>query len=54
MVAKVPPATLQFDSDFDFDSSNAQFIEELEREVQDRMNAKGWFKSVLEDRFNPL
>ncbi|XP_070696154.1 protein LSM14 homolog B [Pempheris klunzingeri] len=41
MVANVPSATLKFDTDFDFDSSNAQFIkEELEREVQDRMNLK--------------
>lgn len=43
MVANVPSATLKFDTDFDFDSSNAQFIkEELEREVQD-MSIKGWF-----------
>lgn len=27
---------LKFDTDFDFDSSNAQFIKELEREVQDQ------------------
>ncbi|XP_035512655.1 protein LSM14 homolog B [Morone saxatilis] len=41
MVANVPSATLKFDTDFDFDSSNAQFIkEELEREVKDRMNMK--------------
>ncbi|XP_053174392.1 protein LSM14 homolog B [Scomber japonicus] len=38
MVAKVQLATLKFDTDFDFDSSNAQFIkEELEREVQDKV-----------------
>ncbi|KAM8864395.1 protein LSM14 homolog B-like [Spinachia spinachia] len=38
MVARVPSAVLKFDTDFDFDSSNAQFIkEELEREVQDRV-----------------
>ncbi|KAL6119204.1 lsm14b [Pungitius sinensis] len=38
MVAQVPSAVLKFDTDFDFDSSNAQFIkEELEREVQDRI-----------------
>ncbi|XP_037627460.1 protein LSM14 homolog B isoform X2 [Sebastes umbrosus] len=37
MVANVPSAILKFDTDFDFDSSNAKFIkEELEREVQDR------------------
>lgn len=43
MVANVPSATLKFDTDFDFDLSNAQFIkEELEREVQDRVNMKGW------------
>ncbi|XP_030277916.1 protein LSM14 homolog B isoform X2 [Sparus aurata] len=44
MVANVPSATLKFDTDFDFDSSNAQFIkEELEREVQD-MNIKASFE----------
>ncbi|XP_034733063.1 protein LSM14 homolog B isoform X1 [Etheostoma cragini] len=38
MVANGPSAILKFDTDFDFDSSNAQFIkEELERTVQDRM-----------------
>ncbi|XP_054465682.1 protein LSM14 homolog B isoform X1 [Anoplopoma fimbria] len=36
MSAHVPSAILKFDTDFDFDSSNAQFIkEELEREVRD-------------------
>nr|XP_020466295.1 protein LSM14 homolog B [Monopterus albus] len=41
MLATAPSATLKFDTDFDFDSSNAQFIkEELEREGQDRMNVK--------------
>ncbi|XP_042347615.1 protein LSM14 homolog B-like [Plectropomus leopardus] len=41
MVANVPSAILKFDTDFDFDSSNAQFNkEELEKEVQDRMNIK--------------
>ncbi|KAM3617783.1 uncharacterized protein V6R79_011164 [Siganus canaliculatus] len=41
MVANVPSATLKFDTDFDFDSSNAQFMkEELERKVQDKMNIK--------------
>lgn len=45
-MANVPSATLKFDTDFDFDSSNAQFIkEELERAVQDRMNMKGWLIS---------
>lgn len=46
MVANVPSATLKFDTDFDFDSSNAQFIKEeleLERDGQNRMNMKGWF-----------
>ncbi|KAL7398752.1 hypothetical protein ABVT39_014606 [Epinephelus coioides] len=38
MVANVPSAVLKFDTDFDFDSSNAQFNkEELEKEVQDKM-----------------
>lgn len=46
MVSPVPSAILKFDTDFDFDSSNAQFIkEELEREVQDRI--KGWLKCSL-------
>ncbi|MEQ2275803.1 hypothetical protein XENORESO_009058 [Xenotaenia resolanae] len=41
MVANVPSPILKFDTDFDFDSSNAQFIkEELEREVQERRNTK--------------
>ncbi|MED6283441.1 hypothetical protein CHARACLAT_008776 [Characodon lateralis] len=41
MVANVPSPILKFDTDFDFDSSNAQFIkEELEREVQERRNIK--------------
>ncbi len=42
MVANVPSAVLKFDTDFDFDSSNAQFIKET---LQDRMNMKGWFIS---------
>ena len=47
MVAHVPSAVLKFDTDFDFDSSNAQFIKEvLEREVLNRMNIKGWFISL--------
>ncbi|XP_040920334.1 protein LSM14 homolog B isoform X2 [Toxotes jaculatrix] len=41
LVANAPSATLKFDTDFDFDSSNAQFMkEELEREGQDRLNMK--------------
>lgn len=44
MVANVPSATLKFDTDFDFDLSNAQFNkEELDREVQDRVHVKGWW-----------
>lgn len=57
MVANVPSATLKFDTDFDFDSSNAQFIkEELERQVQD-MNIKGWlnlFHSALHSLHFPF
>lgn len=41
MVARVPSATLTFDTDFDFDSSNAQFNKELEREVHHRVILKG-------------
>ncbi|CAG6021668.1 unnamed protein product [Menidia menidia] len=41
MAANVPSPVLKFETDFDFDSSNAQFIkEELEREVQERINIK--------------
>uniref|UniRef100_UPI003AACAC24 protein LSM14 homolog B n=1 Tax=Centroberyx gerrardi TaxID=166262 RepID=UPI003AACAC24 len=41
MVANVQSTTLKFETDFDFDSSNAQFNkEELEREMQDRLNMK--------------
>ncbi|XP_077452983.1 protein LSM14 homolog B [Stigmatopora argus] len=40
MVAKGPLPTLKFDTDFDFDYSNAQFNKELEQEVQDRLNMK--------------
>ena len=41
-MANVPSPILKFDTDFDFDLSNAQFIkEELEREVNERMNIKG-------------
>ncbi|XP_075897844.1 protein LSM14 homolog B isoform X2 [Nelusetta ayraudi] len=41
MVANTPSATLKFETDFDFDLSNAQFIkEELEREVLNRVHVK--------------
>ncbi|XP_037539912.1 protein LSM14 homolog B [Nematolebias whitei] len=41
MVPKAQTAILKFDSDFDFDSSNAQFMkEELEREVMEKANLK--------------
>lgn len=50
MVTNIPSATLKFDTDFDFVSSNAQFIkEELEREIQGRMNMKGWLVSSSEN-----
>uniref|UniRef100_A0A3Q3WWB2 Uncharacterized protein n=1 Tax=Mola mola TaxID=94237 RepID=A0A3Q3WWB2_MOLML len=50
MVASVPSATLRFDTDFDFDSSNAQFIkEELEREVHHRVNMKEAEDKVKEE-----
>ncbi|XP_060930437.1 protein LSM14 homolog B-like [Limanda limanda] len=38
MAANIPSPTLKFDTDFDFDSSNAQFIKELKG--QGRMNVK--------------
>lgn len=48
MVTNLPTAILTFDTDFDFDLSNAQFIkEELEREVQERMNEKGRWKLFM-------
>ncbi|XP_038578094.1 protein LSM14 homolog B isoform X2 [Micropterus salmoides] len=51
LVANVPSAILKFDTDFDFDSSNAQFIkEELEREVQDRMNVKDGNHEVAKEK----
>lgn len=44
MVPKVPTPILKFDSDFDFDSSNAQFMkEELEREAMEKANLNGMF-----------
>ncbi|XP_035863836.1 protein LSM14 homolog B isoform X1 [Sander lucioperca] len=61
MVANVPSAILKFDTDFDFDSSNAQFIkEELEREVQNRMKdgnhkveEKEMHSTAEDDQFGP-
>lgn len=47
MVASVPSATLKFDTDFDFDLSNAQFKkEELETEMHHEAGAKGWRHAV--------
>uniref|UniRef100_A0A3P9BSG8 Uncharacterized protein n=1 Tax=Maylandia zebra TaxID=106582 RepID=A0A3P9BSG8_9CICH len=41
MVANAPSPTLKFDTDFDFDSSNAQFIKEaLEKKLQEGLNLK--------------
>ncbi|XP_023192617.1 protein LSM14 homolog B isoform X1 [Xiphophorus maculatus] len=41
MVANIPLPILKFDTDFDFASSNAQFIkEELERELQEKRKLK--------------
>ncbi|XP_029912590.1 protein LSM14 homolog B [Myripristis murdjan] len=41
IVGNAPPKTLKFETDFDFASSNAQFIkEQLEREKQDRVNMR--------------
>lgn len=42
MVPNAPAATLKFETDFDFDLSNAQFIkEELEREVRNGVHVRG-------------
>lgn len=51
MMNNVPSPVLQFDTDFDFDSSNAQFIkEELEREkMSTRGNQLKWFSSKEAD-----
>ncbi|XP_064812806.1 protein LSM14 homolog B-like isoform X1 [Oncorhynchus masou masou] len=41
LVKSSMPSTLKFESDFDFDSANAQFDKEaLEREMQDQLNIK--------------
>ncbi|XP_074537465.1 protein LSM14 homolog B-like [Halichoeres trimaculatus] len=41
MVADVPSATLKFDTDFDFDSSNAQFMmEQMKKDTEGKMNLK--------------
>lgn len=46
MVASVPSATLKFDTDFDFDLSNAQFKkEELKTQVHHGVGLKGWQKA---------
>lgn len=46
MVASVPSATLKFDTDFDFDLSNAQFKkEELETQVRHGVGLKGGQKA---------
>lgn len=48
MVANIPSPILKFDTDFDFASSNAQFIkEELERELQEKRKLKGLFSSEI-------
>uniref|UniRef100_A0A3Q2CWS7 Uncharacterized protein n=1 Tax=Cyprinodon variegatus TaxID=28743 RepID=A0A3Q2CWS7_CYPVA len=59
MVANVPSPILKFDTDFDFDSANAQFIKEVEREVQERRNLKAdrinqcWMCSAEYEDFGP-
>ncbi|KAM9342432.1 protein LSM14 homolog B [Pholidichthys leucotaenia] len=55
LMATVPRATLKFDADFDFDSSNAQFNkEELEKEIQDSVNIKDGNCEVRETEGSPL
>ncbi|TWW56899.1 protein LSM14 homolog B [Takifugu flavidus] len=50
MVASVPSATLKFDTDFDFDLSNAQFKkEELETQVHHGVGLKGSHDSGLKE-----
>ncbi|XP_046895756.1 protein LSM14 homolog B isoform X1 [Hypomesus transpacificus] len=40
LVGGSKPSTLKFETDFDFDSANAQFSRELEMELQDKLNIK--------------
>jgi hypothetical protein len=50
MAEFVASSTLKFDTDFDFDSANAQFIKMmLEREMQDWLNRKGWWQCQVEN-----
>lgn len=44
MVADVPSATLKFDTDFDFDLSNAQFKKE-ETQMHRGVGTKGWWNA---------
>lgn len=42
------PTTLQFESDFDFETANAQFNkEDIEKEIQEKLNVKGLFPWIL-------
>ncbi|XP_036389890.1 protein LSM14 homolog B [Megalops cyprinoides] len=42
LVGNSKPNTLQFESDFDFETANAQFNkDDLEKELQDKLNVKG-------------
>lgn len=55
MVASVPSATLKFDTDFDFDLSNAQFKkEELATELHRRVGAKGGWDAFLRRLFSDV
>ncbi|XP_030625823.1 protein LSM14 homolog B [Chanos chanos] len=49
LVGNSRPTTLQFESDFDFETANAQFNkEDLEKEIQDKLNVKGFEKEKAE------
>lgn len=55
MVASVPSATLKFDTDFDFDLSNAQFKkEELATELHHGVGVKGWRDAFLRRLFSDV
>lgn len=55
MVTSVPSATLKFDTDFDFDLSNAQFKkEELATELHHGVGVKGRWDAFLRRLFSDV
>lgn len=42
LVGSTKPSTLQFESDFDFETANAQFNkDDLEKEIEDKLSVEG-------------